>query len=202
MERFARFISVLFHPLLMPTYGTALVMYYYSYLVYSLSTAALVIIFGTVFISTFLLPTFISYLLIKKGMVKSFEMDSREERTVPFLATCFCYSIGYYMVSRFMLPPIFSVLLLGAAASVMVATLINFRWKISIHMIGIGGVTGALLCLSQKMAQDIQPAIILSILFAGILGTSRLALHAHTPRQVYYGFLTGVFTGFLVFILY
>ena len=189
------------HPLLMPSYGTVLIFHYNSYLAYSFTPGMVRAISGIVFVTTFLLPTVISYLLLKKGLVKSFEMDDREERTLPFVSTCFCYCICYYLLNRLYLPPVFNLLIMGATTAVVLATLINLKWKISIHMIGIGGIVGALISLSQKILQDMQPAILLFILLSGLLGTSRLLLRSHNDKQVYAGFLVGMCTGFIMLLL-
>jgi membrane-associated phospholipid phosphatase len=61
-------------------------------------------------------------------------------------------------------------------------------------MIGIGGFTGMLIAISQILGAPILSIIIISILIAGLLGSSRLVLNAHTPLQVYTGFLIGLFT--------
>lgn len=195
MFRFARFLSWILHPLLMPTYGTALLIHYNSYLRYSFSSLYINLVYVVIFGTTFLLPSIISYLLLKKGWIKSLEMDNREERTIPFITTSFCYCFAYYITSRMYLPPLFGLLILGATAAVIIATLINLQWKISIHMIGIGGITGALICMTQKIVQDLLPAIIVSIVAAGLLGSARLVLKSHNQSQIYAGFVIGMLTG-------
>jgi membrane-associated phospholipid phosphatase len=75
---------------------------------------------------------------------------------------------------------------------------VNFRWKISIHMVGIGGITGMLLGLSSLFLLDLRVPIIISILIAGILGSARLRMGAHQPSQVYVGYLVGIFCEYLM----
>ena len=65
-------------------------------------------------------------------------------------------------------------------------------------MIGIGGLVGALFCIALLLEVYITPYIIISLLAAGFIGTSRLILKAHTPPQIYTGFAIGVFCQFII----
>jgi membrane-associated phospholipid phosphatase len=76
---------------------------------------------------------------------------------------------------------------------------ITIRWKISVHMTSWGGLTGFLLVSSFALRVDILMLILISILLAGALGSSRIILKAHTPAQVYAGYLLGVFGMLLVY---
>ncbi len=82
-------------------------------------------------------------------------------------------------------------MLLGAAASVVLAIIINLKWKVSIHMIGIGGITGMFFGLSTFLLIDLRFPILISLIVAGLIGTARLSMGAHRPGQLYVGFLVG-----------
>ena len=47
----------------------------------------------------------------------------------------------------------------GAISTIGVALVITSRWKISIHMLGIGGVIGAIIGISQRFQFDHSYAI-------------------------------------------
>ena len=83
------------------------------------------------------------------------------------------------------------MLLLGAAASVVLAILINLKWKVSIHMIGIGGIVGMFFGMSSFLLIDLRFPILISLLVAGLIGTARMAMGSHKPPQLYVGFLIG-----------
>ena len=83
------------------------------------------------------------------------------------------------------------MLLLGAAASVVLAILINLKWKVSIHMIGIGGIVGMFFGMSTFLLIDLRMPILIALVVAGIIGTARLSMGAHRPSQLYLGFLVG-----------
>ncbi len=67
-------------------------------------------------------------------------------------------------------------------------------------MLAIGGTIGFLMAIGLEY-NWLFPQIILPMIFlAGIIGYSRLKLNAHTPAQVYIGFLTGWMVMFFAFM--
>lgn len=190
----ARLLSYLLHPLLMPFYAALLVMNLNSYIAYSISPQVQRIIVSLVFITTCILPVLTALILLQKGMIRSLEMESLSERKIPFVTTAFFYCICFYLLNQLPVPRILSLMVLGATITIVIAWLFSFFWKISIHMIGIGGFAGILLGLSQVLNASLSGILLLSIIVAGLLGTARLTLGAHSPKQVYVGFLLGLST--------
>jgi hypothetical protein len=94
---------------------------------------------------------------------------------------------------------ILSYFMLGATILVICAILISFFHSISLHMIGAGGMTGALLGLAFSQSQDIIAFVFLAILFTGLTGSARLKLNLQKPMEVYSGFLVGVTVMFVIF---
>src|SRR5690606_20889008 len=117
----------------------------------------------------------------------------REERIVPFAMAAIYHGITYYVLRRSEIP--LHPMLLSALAGVLLATLlttfITIRWKISAHMVGIGGLIGAISGSSAVHALPLLPLIALLIIVAGLLGTARLIAGEHTPAQIYAGALLG-----------
>ena len=189
--RTAKFISIIMHPVLMPTYALLLIFRLSNYLDYTTPPQVKLALYLVVVFNTLIMPVLISWLLLKKGLIKSFNMDKREERIVPFLCNTILMMVAYYMISRVSMPKIFSMLLLGAAASVVLAIIINLKWKVSIHMIGIGGITGMFFGMSTFLLIDLRIPILVTILVAGLIGSARMAMGAHHPAQLYAGFVVG-----------
>jgi hypothetical protein len=59
-------------------------------------------------------------------------------------------------------------------------------------MLGIGGVIGAIIGISQRFQFDHSLLLIALILFAGAIGYARLKTNSHNYRQIYAGFILGV----------
>jgi len=119
-------------------------------------------------------------------------MESREERTLPYMVTTVFFYITYYFLKNLQISPVYSYFMAGATFLVIFVLVINLFWKISGHMISIGSVLGAIVGLSVLMQMNLNLIIIISILFAGLIAYSRLKLGAHTPTQVYAGYGLGI----------
>ncbi len=190
-HQFARFLSLALHPVLMPTYALLLIFRQSTYFANTVNPNAKMILFMIIILNTFLLPVIISYILVKKGWIKSLEMEKREERLIPYVSNLLLLLIATFMIYKLRLPRIFFLLTLGAAAALSLAVIINIKWKISIHMIGIGALVGTFFGLSSFLLVDLRIAIIVFLLIAGLLGTARLTLNSHRPSQIYAGFILG-----------
>ncbi len=182
----------------MPTYGIAILVFYGPHITYNMDPRLLWTLLGVTFVTTFLAPLSANYLLLKNHSISSLNLESRLERTLPFLITSICFFIGYYFVKQLPIQRIFHLFMLGILTANIAALIINYRSKISIHMIGIGGIVGAMFGISQILMTNQLLPVVLGILIAGILGTARLVSGSHNPPQIYTGFLTGFFSVFLI----
>jgi len=191
MNRISQAISVLFHPLFMPLYATFLLLNSGSYLADILPGGLKQFLYAIVFVTTWLLPASTTWLLWQKGWIESPEMHDRSERHIPFLLTMICYSGGIYLLLQLPVSRIFALSLTGAALAVLLAFLINLRWKISIHMIGIGGLMGLFFGFGAWFHLEVMSALAAMAVAAGTVGTARLLRGAHNPAQVYAGFASG-----------
>ena len=119
------------------------------------------------------------------------ELSDRHERAVPYLIFISSILICAFYMYKMMLPFWFVSLLLGACVALIIALVINFFWKISAHMLGIGGLLGGIMGIAQIHMMNPYWAFIIVFIIAGLLGTSRIFLRKHTPMQVYAGFCLG-----------
>ena len=195
---FAKVLSIVLHPVLMPGYALYFLLHFSTYFAYTTQPKEKLALYSIVFLNTLILPLAISYFLLKRGWIHSFEMEKKEERIIPFISNAILMLIAYYMMRKLMLPKVFDLLILGAAASVVLAVIINLKWKISIHMIGIGGIVGTFFGLSAFMLVDLRIPILFCLVLSGLLGSARLTLGAHQPLQIYAGFFLGFFCEYLI----
>ncbi len=192
MNTAAKVISYVFHPLLMPIFGLLIIFNTESYINYAVPTELKQAVLILVGISTFIIPLLISMLLLNRKIIKSLEMETQRERVIPYAFTIVFYIFTLYLLKQAPIPPIIFNFIIGATLSIIVAFVVNIKWKISAHMIGVGGLTGALLCLSILLGIYITPYLIIALIIAGLVGSSRLILKAHTPSQIYIGFAVGI----------
>jgi len=201
-RRLAQVVSYLFHPLLMPTLGAILVFQVPPLNRINFNTQFHIAFYIITFGFTFLLPLVNCYILLRSGHIKSLRMETREERKLPFVITSVFYFAEYYMLSlNENIPQILKLLILGATLCVILTLIVNMFWKISAHMIGIGGLAGVLIAMSDGYKTGVNMFLISALLLAGLVGYARLRLNEHEPSQIYAGFLLGMFCqwGFLYF---
>jgi hypothetical protein len=199
--KIAKIISVLFQPLLMPTYTLLLIFSLNSYISMMVPSHAKNVLMWIVFLSTFVFPVIFIFILYKRGLIKTLNMDDKEERTFPLLVTSIFYFLMYYIVWQSNLDEIYNLLFMGSALLIVLALIISFFWKISMHMIGVGGMLGALIGLSQAAYVDLAYYVVLVTLVCGLVGFARLKLKAHTPAQVYAGFSAGFLLMLFLFLV-
>lgn len=192
MMRLAHLISILGHPLFMPIYAFGLLIYTNPYINMMVPLVSKQFTFGVLTVFTVLLPILSAYVFKKLGLINSIYMKTSEERRWPFLLTLIWYYMGFELLTKLYLPHSFLLLMVGAISAIGISLIITSRWKISIHMLGIGGVIGAIIGVSQRFQFDHSFLIIGLIFFAGIIGYARLKTDAHNYKQVYAGFILGM----------
>lgn len=186
----ARVTSVVFHPLLIPTLGFALLFnssFYFSILPWSVMKFIML----TVFLSTCILPA-ISILILSLSPRFDIKMEKNTDRIVPLILSSVFYYVGYMILQRLPVYPIYKLFLITSILVQMALLFITIRWKISAHAAAIGGLLGGFLTLAFRLQEN--PVLILSaiILAAGLVSSARLILGKHTVPQVIAGFFLGL----------
>ncbi len=205
----AKIISYLFHPLFMPTYGMLLVFFsnqLNGFNVYALPEmmATNKMIFAIIIVFTLLIPGITALVLKRMGQIQSLQMENRRERLLPFAITGFCYLTASVIIQNTLdhVNQMILIILAGAQLAILLSLVISVYWKISIHMIGIGGMVGTEI-LMMNVFNFSWDAILYSTLFiAGLVGFARLRLNAHQPAEVLAGFVVGVITETFFLLLY
>lgn len=154
----------------------------------------------TVFAFTFVLPSLNIYLMYKLKRIHSITLSNQHERTFPFIMTAIFYFGLFYLFFDLRIWETIKIFVFCAGSAILLTALINLKFKISAHMVGIGGLIGMMLSLVILLNYDLMLYIILGVIASGLVGASRLYLKEHTPSQVYFGFLLGVFCQFILFL--
>ena len=125
-------------------------------------------------------------------------MENRAERKAPLFIAIISYYILLQFFHQMNTYVLFNKLLIGALLILILALFISKFWKISLHMLGIGGVTGAFLALHYLFGGNLY-LVLLLLCCSGVVAYARINENAHTLNQAYAGFLVGVFIEFLIF---
>jgi hypothetical protein len=201
--RIAKIISFIFHPLLIPTYAVGIIFSLKYFFFYILPLQAKIVLLANVFGFTFLIPAFAIFFMNKYSLIRSYYMDLKNDRVLPLITSSVFYFMTYYLFKNVNLSSLlYSFFLVSSIISIL-ALIINFFWKISLHSIALGGLTGLFLSLFLKFNMDTRLWLLLILLISGITGTARLILNSHTPSQIYAGFLIGlsVMFSFYMFLI-
>ena len=197
MSLAARIISYIFHPLLFMTYLVLMLSWFMPRFLL-IPMASIWKFAGFVAVITFVFPAANLVLLKAFGTIGSLEMQERKDRILPFIMITIFYSVVcamfFYKVS---INVNFNKLMLIATSMTVLATVVTFFFKISVHSLAMGGALGILLPLNKAaFGEMLMPAAALLIV-AGLVMSARLYLQAHTLREVSYGAGAGFLVGFL-----
>lgn len=191
MQNIARIISAIFSPMLIPTYMVVLGIEL-TYL-YTLPTKTVWTVIGWTFLFTSIVPMLGVLVMKKLGVVSELGLNRQSERMWPYVLTAVSYAGCALFLRHLHAPAWLYMSFIGGAIAGLVNMAINFRWKISGHGAGIGGlaVFPIFLAYHGLNAWPIDGWIYASLLAAGMAGTSRLILERHTLMQVIAGFTCG-----------
>ena len=198
MMQFAQFISIVAHPLFMPVYTVLLIFNFNPYVQVHVSDDLQKLVLLVLTLCTIVLPIITAFVMQRFGLINSLFMKTAEERKWPFLFSILWFYLGFEVLTKLPLPRSLYLLMIGALIILFIAHAITLRWKISIHMLGIGGLTGALIGLSQRFQYDHFIMISVVVLLAGFVGYARLKTNSHNFQQVYAGFIIGLIVEWIV----
>ena len=194
-------LSLVFHPVLMPIAGTLLILFYSGLYITMLPARAKEIILLIVGVCTLLLPVLLLLFYRIHQRVSDLRVSERRERIMPLISTAVFYFMAYRVLHDLHTPYIIQKFVLASAVAVFLTSIISLSWKISLHGVGIGGITGMSAALSVVSAA-LLPCMLVAIILSGIIGYARIKLNAHTPAQYYAGVLLGFSVMFGMFFLF
>jgi hypothetical protein len=195
-----RWLSILLHPLFMMCY-TFLMLYLSASHISFLPAPYKRLLFLVVLLNTIIIPFIILVLLKRSGAVKSIELNQHRERVFPMVMVIIPYVFTLLLLFRLQVPEIFIKIVQGGILAMIIAATVSYWWKISLHMVGMGGVTGFILAgLILHYFTSLNQLVVVIIL-SGLLACARLVRGDHCPSQVYTGYFTGLASILLVFLL-
>lgn len=200
MKGAAKVISAVFHPLLMTTYLFLLLTYFLPVILQPAQPSPWIILL--IFVTTFALPA-VNFLLLRlTGSIRDLTMPHRHQRILPFIFISAIYVFVTMMFYwKFPIPNLLRLMMI-VSAMVVFATVVTFFYKISVHSLAMWGAVGMMLPMNKvsEVGSLLIPTVIV-IVIAGLVMSARLALDAHTPREVLVGSTSGFAIGFFGMII-
>ncbi len=215
MKYFAHIVSLVFHPLIIISYILVLLLIINPYLFSIQNERAIGILLIYVVMLTIVLPGLTVMLMRAMGFVNSIHLKERSERIIPLIITG-----GFYLwlfvniYENTTIPMAFSIFVLGSTIGLFLAFFFSLFTKVSLHTTGIGGFFVGILLIKYNFSYDsfslplgslgnylisTDILVFISLFFAGLVGTARLLLRAHSFNEVLLGYFVGVVSQLLAF---
>ncbi len=199
-SKFSNIFSVVFHPFLITLYCFLVLFGSGSYVTFLPGTIKLVMLIVVLF-NTFLIPIISLFILKKLGLIKNFYLEKHRERIIPIAITSIPYIFTLYLMAKLPVPPILVRIVASGILVLIIAAVVSYWWKISLHLLGIGGLSGFLFACMYSNFFSALPLLMVVFLISGFLAAARMFNGDHTPTQVYAGYLAGFTTVLLFFLI-
>lgn len=196
MNYFLQSASFIFHPLLMPLIGVGL---YFKLTPKFIEPEIIIIKTYAIIIITILIPLISFFLLKNSGLVKSINLKEVKERKYPLMIQIILIFIIITRVfTKYHYPELYYFFIAVAVSSLVALILVIANFKVSLHQMGIAGVTMFLIALSIRFTENYLFEISLFFLINGWVASSRLETKSHSISELIIGFIVGVFPQFII----
>jgi hypothetical protein len=201
MKKIGPVVSIVFHPLIMPTLGMLLLLNSGTYLSLLNPEAKRALMF-VMALGTLLFPLMMMPILFYRKLLSSFQANTREERLIPQLIILILYVITFVYFARLPLSRVIHGYVLATALTLASVLILSIWFKICMHSAAMGGLAGLIIALIFLYETPLMGVLILALLAGGLTASSRLAMGAQRPLEVYGGYLLGFAVLVLTLLLY
>lgn len=189
-RRAARGISTLLHPFWVPIWIILTLLFSDTLFAHS-SLMMRLYLLGVVALYGLLLPLLGLFLMRSVGWLKDLRLAEPRQRRLPLLMGVIFYLLCALTLSRIPSAYLLQKAILGAAGCELLCLLVTLRWKISLHLTGMGAATALLAILTFAGVGNLLTQLIAAILLSGMLASARLYLGSHNGWQVLAGYVGG-----------
>lgn len=190
----AQFFSYIFHPLFIPVIATWYLAFIHQRYFTGIPPQEKLFILIRVAFNTIFFPAITILLLKAVGFINSILLKTQRERIIPYIAANIFY-FWMYLVFRSQsgVPLILTGFIFGIFLSSSVALIANIYYKISMHALGVGALSGLiLLIIFSGISYNVFMAAMLVFLITGLVCTSRLIVSDHSLFDIYSGIFIGI----------
>ena len=191
----AHLLSYVLHPLFIPTYFFLFLMQVLPFEFVGISEWQLKMrLFSVAWLTAFF-PAFAVFLLWRLKLSDSIFLRTQKERIIPYVITMFFYWWMYYLSRNFTDQPIaLKFFYLGIFVASAIGMTVNNFIKVSLHAMGIAGLTMAVILVSIFYPVNNAVWVLLAILLTALVISARLIVSDHTKKELIVGLLIGVVT--------
>lgn len=186
----SKVISSVFSPFYAPLWAF-IFLFTFSYL-RLLPLGYKIFVLATIYCFTVLIPRLGIMIFRKLNKWTHWQLSNRNNRHVPYILSLASYISCLMLMMNMNMPMFVRGILLAAIVSQIVCAILNLWWKVSTHLVGIGGMTGTLIAFGFLFYFNPLWPLCILLFIAGLLGSSRMILRQHTIAQVTVGFAIGL----------
>ena len=191
----AHLLSYVLHPLFIPTYFFLFLMQVLPFEFVGITEWQLKMrLFSVAWLTAFF-PAFAVFLLWRLKLSDSIFLRTQKERIIPYVITMFFYWWMYYLSRNFTDQPIaLKFFYLGIFVASAIGMTVNNFMKVSLHAMGIAGLTTAVILVSVFYPVNNAVWVLLAVLLTALVISARLVVSDHTKIELIVGLFIGVFT--------
>ncbi|HET6999711.1 MAG TPA: hypothetical protein VFI33_00290 [Puia sp.] len=190
---FAHFFSILFHPLLVSSYVFAFLIYIHPAAFEGVDLHTKNLRMFSMVLFTIFFPTISLFLAWRLKLIKNLTLDNRQDRLVGFIVTMFFYFWASYVFRNLPdIPPVAAHFILGTFLAVCGAWMCTIFYKVSLHAVAMGGLISFFILFAREDPYVSGLYLVLPVLIAGLVCSSRLILGAHNRFEMITGFFVGM----------
>jgi len=187
-----RFFSYLFHPLFIPVYVSAYVIFVHPYAFAVFEHQQKMLRLVSIFLITAFYPAITVFLLWRLQFANSIFLRTQKERIIPYVASIIYFFWAFYISRNLQgTPEVMTFFFLGIFLATSAALLTNNYFKISMHALAVGGAATYMVLLGLVSGEPMGTPIALTMLITGLVCTSRLIVSDHKPFEIYWGLILG-----------
>ena len=194
----AHFFSYVFHPLFIPLYATWFLTFVHPYLFAGFSVQQKIWLLVRISYSMIFFPLITVLLLKALGFINSILLNTQKDRIIPYIA-CGIFFFWAYLVFRNQpnIPSILTAFTFAVFISSSAALMANIYFKISMHAIGLGGMLGIFLIITNSNSMLMTWPLSAALLITGVVCTARFLISDHTTKDIYSGLVLGILAQFI-----
>ncbi len=191
VRMFAQVVSFVFHPLFIPSYITAYLLYADPYAFAGLNDKLKALKLVSVAFSTAFLPLFSVALMKQLGFIKSIFLRLQKDRIIPYIVCMIFYFWAWYVSKNLHDSSSLVAMLLAVFLSCIAGMMANIYYKISMHGIAVGALMVLFLWMAFTSAVPLGIYLPAAILVTGLVCTARFIISDHNSFEIYSGLLLG-----------
>lgn len=195
VQYIAHLLSYVFHPLFIPTYFFLFLMQVLPFEFVGITDWQLKMrLFSVAWLTAFF-PAFAVFLLWRLKLSDSIFLRTQKERIIPYVITMFFYWWMYYLSRNFTDQPVaLKFFYLGIFVASAIGMTVNNFMKVSLHAMGIAGLTTAIILVSVFYPVNNAIWVLLSVLLTALVISARLVVSDHTKKELIVGLFIGLGT--------